>query len=378
MAEQIPVTPELLSWARQRAGYSLGDLQQKFVKYQDWEQGNSYPTYLQLEKLAALFKVPVAVFFFPDPPSLPPISKTFRTLPESEIENLPTRMRLLLRKAKAMQLNLHELTGGKNPAAGLITRDLQFSPTAAVESIATSVRDYIGIPVETQKSWSDIESALSEWRSALQRAGVFVFKDAFKEQNYSGFCLYDEEFPIIYVNNSSTKTRQIFTYFHELAHLLFHTSGIDQLHDEFIDKLTPDNKKIEILCNRFASEFLVPGSIINDTIQKYDASASTAELLANEFHVSREVIFRRFLDLNKITNSQYKAAVEEWNQQRTKGTGKGGDYYWTKLAYLGRGYVSLAISQFQQNRIDENKLADFLDTKPKNLEKLLEEQGWTF
>ncbi|MCA9813566.1 MAG: ImmA/IrrE family metallo-endopeptidase [Candidatus Obscuribacterales bacterium] len=277
-----------------------------------------------------------------------------------------------------MQLNLHELTGGKNPAAGLITRDLQFSPTAAVESMATSVRDYIGIPVETQKSWSDIESALSEWRSALQRAGVFVFKDAFKEQNYSGFCLYDEEFPIIYVNNSSTKTRQIFTYFHELAHLLFHTSGIDQLHDEFIDKLTPDNKKIEILCNRFASEFLVPGSIINDTIQKYDASASTAELLANEFHVSREVIFRRFLDLNKITNSQYKAAVEEWNQQRTKGTGKGGDYYWTKLAYLGRGYVSLAISQFQQNRIDENKLADFLDTKPKNLEKLLEEQGWTF
>ena len=378
MAEQIPVTPELLSWARQRAGYSLGDLQQKFVKYQESEQGNSYPTYLQLEKLAALFKVPVAVFFFPDPPSLPPISKTFRTLPESEIENLPTRMRLLLRKAKAMQLNLHELTGGKNPAAGLITRDLQFSPTAAVESMATSVRDYIGIPVETQKSWSDIESALSEWRSALQRAGVFVFKDAFKEQNYSGFCLYDEEFPIIYVNNSSTKTRQIFTYFHELAHLLFHTSGIDQLHDEFIDKLTPDNKKIEILCNRFASEFLVPGSIINDTIQKYDASASTAELLANEFHVSREVIFRRFLDLNKITNSQYKAAVEEWNQQRTKGTGKGGDYYWTKLAYLGRGYVSLAISQFQQNRIDENKLADFLDTKPKNLEKLLEEQGWTF
>jgi hypothetical protein len=37
------------------------------------------------------------------------------------------------------------------------------------------------------------------------------------------------------------------------------------------------------------------------------------------------------------------------------------------LPNLGREYVALAISQYRQNRIDENQLADYLDTKPKNL-----------
>jgi Zn-dependent peptidase ImmA (M78 family) len=34
----------------------------------------------------------------------------------------------------------------------------------------------------------------------------FVFKDTFRLEGYSGFSLYDDPFPIIYVNNSSTKT----------------------------------------------------------------------------------------------------------------------------------------------------------------------------
>jgi Zn-dependent peptidase ImmA (M78 family) len=71
---------------------------------------------------------------------------------------------------------------------------------------------------------------------------VSVFKDAFRVDDYSGFCLYDDEFPLIYVNNSTSKTRQIFTLFHELAHLISHTSGIDTLRNDFIDRL-PDNER---------------------------------------------------------------------------------------------------------------------------------------
>src|SRR3546814_18114157 len=84
--------------------------------------------------------------------------------------------------------------------------------------MTTAVRRYLGVSLEQQCAWRDDETALKEWRAALQRVGVFVFQDAFRTDDFSGFCLYDVEFPIIYVNNSSAKTRQIFKYFHEPAH----------------------------------------------------------------------------------------------------------------------------------------------------------------
>jgi Zn-dependent peptidase ImmA (M78 family) len=372
MSEQIPVTPALLTWARERAGLSKNDASEKFKNFKDWEQGSSYPTYPQLEQLAEVLKVPIAVFFFPEPPAVPPISETFRTLPNSEIEKLPSRIRMLLRKAKSLQLNLQELTQGRNPSTRLITKDLAFSSDTNISIMSGAVREYIGISLDQQKDWKDDETALKEWRSALLAVGIFVFKDAFKVEEYSGFCLYDDLFPIIYVNNSSTKTRQIFTYFHELAHLLFHTSGIDTLHDEYIKDLSINDKRVEILCNQFAAHFLMPEQEFVRALGRRDVSESTAEYLAATFHVSREVVFRRFLDQGRIQESQYKAAVARWNEQRQSGGGSGGDHYWTKLSYLGRDYVSLALSQFYQHRIDENQLADYLDTKPKNLSTLEE------
>lgn len=372
MSQQIPITPSLLTWARERAGLSKADITQKFKHFAEWEQGLSFPTYPQLEQLADIFKVPIAVFFFPAPPKLPPITETFRTLPKSELDNLPSRMRFLLRKAKAMQLNLLELTDGKNPAEHLITKELIVAPNSTVVDMAAAARLHIGVSIEDQRNWRDMDTALKEWRSALLRAGVFVFKDAFKLEEYFGFCLYDEVFPIIYVNNSSTKTRQIFTYFHELAHLLFHTSGIYPVDDSFIANLEVNSKRIETLCNEFAAEFLVPDKDFRSLSSGVEASEAVTEQLAQQFHVSREVVFRRFLDHGRITDGQYTQAVRRWNEQRQLGTSKGGDHYRTKLSYLGREYVSLALAQYHQNRIDQNQLADYLDTKPKNVNTLEE------
>ncbi|MCP4567564.1 MAG: ImmA/IrrE family metallo-endopeptidase [FCB group bacterium] len=74
------------------------------------------------------------------------------------------------------------------------------------------------------------------------------------ELPFSGFCLYDETFPVIYINNSQPATRQIFTLFHELAHLLLRTGGIDTPNDEYIQHLQGEAKQIEISCNQFAAE----------------------------------------------------------------------------------------------------------------------------
>ncbi|ESX29893.1 MULTISPECIES: XRE family transcriptional regulator [unclassified Mesorhizobium] len=372
MAEQIPINPALLIWARQRAGLSPEEVAQKFKRIADWEAGASAPTYPQLEQLSDALKVPIAVFFFPGPPDVPPINETFRTLPEAELDRLPSRVRILMRKAKAMQINLAELTQSRNPAKRLITRDLQFAPNVDIAQMAAAVRQYIGVTVQQQQAWHSDDAALKEWRTALLNVGVFVFKDAFRADDFSGFCLYDDEFPVIYVNNSSTKTRQIFTYFHELAHLIFHTSGIDMVRDRYVNRLVGDARQIEVICNSFAAQVLVPEDAFQRAMVGRQDTEVTAEALAAQFHVSREVIFRRLLDQGRVAEDQYDQAVERWNAQRQVERAPGGNPYWTKLAYLGREYVALALSQYHQNKIDEGQLADFLDTKPRHVGALEE------
>jgi Zn-dependent peptidase ImmA (M78 family) len=310
------------------------------------------------------------VFLFPQPPDVPPIPETFRTLPEAEFEQIPRRIQQLLRKAKAFQLGLYELCQGRNPAERLITRDVQFNARMSVESMAARVRSYLGISLEQQAAWRDDEEALKQWREALYHAGIFVFKDAFREEGFSGFSLYDEVFPIIYVNNSSAKTRQIFTLFHELGHILFHTSGIDPLDDAYVEHLPARSQQIEVLCNRFAAQFLVPDRAFEAAFTGQSPSERTAEILAARFHVSREFIFRRFLDRGLITDGDYTRAARRWASQKQEGSG--GNPYWSKLAYLGREYVALAFSQYHQNRIDEAQLGEFLDTKPRNIGTLEE------
>ncbi len=167
----MPVTPGLVTWARERAGYSIAEAAEHFKKIEEWERSKSRPSYQQLERMADRFKCPVAVFFFPEPPALPPIAETFRTLPEAELSRIPREVKQLLRKAKAMQLALAELTEGRNPAPRLITRDLRFAEDVSPTEMASRVREYLGVDVETQAAWESVEDALEKWRGLVNEAG---------------------------------------------------------------------------------------------------------------------------------------------------------------------------------------------------------------
>lgn len=372
--EQIPITPEIITWSRVRAGISLHDAKQSFRNIEEWENGDSYPSYPQLEKLSDKFKVPIAVFFFPEPPETPEINESFRTLPDSEIDILPTKIRFLLRKAKAFQVGLSELTNGRNPSQFQIVKEHRLKKNISISKFVERIREALGFTFEDQISWKDDDIALKTFRESLSNAGIFVFKDAFQNDDYCGFCLYDEEFPLIYINNSKTKTRQIFTLFHELAHLLFGTSGIDFLSDEFIDRIPDNERKIEIICNKFAGEFLVPDKQFNKYIDGLSANEAAAVELASVFNVSREVIYRKFLDRELISVNEYQSKAEKWRRQARKSSteSSSGNYYNTFFAYVDKPYLELAFSSYFQNKIDARQLADYLNVSQKSLSKIEE------
>lgn len=366
--EGLPVTPAVVQWARERSGYSIEDAQRYFKKIVAWEAGDAWPTYAQIEDMADRFKVPVAVFFFPMPPEVPPIEKSFRTLTAEDFAAIPRRVRFFLRQGQAMQLNLAELNDGKNPSQRLITRDLMVTPNSSIDEIANKVRAYLGVTVDEQASWKNVEEALEKWREIfVTKAGIYVFKEAFRAPSYFGFCLYDTEFPVIYINNSSTKSRQIFTLFHELGHLLFHTSGVDLLDDPFLKHLDDAEQKIEIICNGLAARVLVPDDLLDKMLKGIKIGRLAANQLANHFNVSREVIYRKFLDRGLVSADEYVAAAKEWAAQIKRPKDDSGNYYNSQHAYLGQRYIDLAFTRYYQHRFDRRQLAEYLNMKPKSL-----------
>lgn len=365
--ELLPITPAVVQWARERAGFSLEEASKVFKKIAAWEAGDTAPTYSQLEQMAEKFKCPVAVFFFPHPPDVPSVQQSFRSLTNEDFNAIPRTVRTFLRRGQAMQINLAELNDGKNPSKRVITRELKFYPNNSLDKIAEDVRKYLGISIEQQASWKSTEQALEAWRNVFAEVGIFVFKDAFHAKNYFGFCLYDEEFPIIYVNNSCPKSRQIFTLFHELGHLIFHTSGVDVVDDSYIKHLPDDAQKIEVICNGLAARVLVPDEIFEKMMAGNEPNRDTASNLASYFSVSREVIYRKMLDRKLISMEEYGAAAKFWAAQVKPPQKDGGNYYNSQYAYLGQRYIDLAFTRYHQRRFDGVQLAEYLNIKPKNL-----------
>jgi len=370
MSESIPVNPEVLRWARKTAGFDIDDvvvkLKRKRITYEtvaSWEKGASSPSYVQLERLAyEIYKRPLALFFFPEPPEEETPQESFRTLPQEEIDLLEPRLLYLVRQAKVMKENLRELFDGINPAKKQVCSDITIHSSDTISDVAKAVREYLGVGLNQQYALTTNEKALKYWRDMLERHGVFVFKDAFKDDECSGFCLYDNVFPIIYINNSQAKIRQIFTLFHELAHLLFKIGGIDLRHD-YVRKLKGFNKRIEVFCNKFAGEFLVPTEDVKPRILNQTIDDNLLTRLARKYSVSREVILRKCLDLKCITKSFYEAKVKEWEEERKPPSRLGGNPYYTKGSYLGSHYIEAAFGKYYQGAISKTQLADYLGMK---------------
>ncbi len=371
------IQPSVIRWARESIGLSLNDvalrLKRKTEVIEAWELGEKAPTYAQLEKLAyEIYKRPLAVFFLPEPPQEKTPKTEFRTLPTAELEALLPDTRLYIRKAHAYQLALAELFDGA-PSRQKIWREITVEMNRPVARVAQQVRDYLGISLQTQSDWKQPETALKAWRKAIEDCDIFVFKAPFKQKEISGFCLAHNRFPLIYLNNSTSKTRQVFSLLHELCHLLLNQNGLSRFDTAYIDDLPQDIQQTERLCNSLAAEILMPSG---DFVQQSGhlphriegVEDREIEQLASRYGVSREAILRRFLDQQRVTSAYYQLKAEAWAAQQKKS--KGGDWFASANAYLSPRFASEVVSQHYRNQLSVEQASELLGIKAKNFEGL--------
>lgn len=371
------ITPAVLRWARESANMSTADVAARMKKpvelVEAWEAGQDAPSYVQLESLAyEVYKRPLALFFLPSPPDEPKPHAEFRSLPDPELGHLNRETALLIRKARAFQAALIELYGDSNPTPQPIWRRLRADPKGDVARQADEVRKALGVTLDEVRQQKDADDALKLWRRAIEKAGVHVFKESFKQREFSGFCLWHSEFPIILINNSTTKTRQIFSLLHELAHILFDRSGISRFDNRGIDSLPLPDRKIERFCNTLAGEILVPSIEFVVAARDFPVESATDEqfaALAERFHVSRSVILRKFVDRGEVSIDLYLAKDREWSGQIGGKKGGGGNYYATQGAYLSEQFLREVVSRYSRNLISKTEASELIGVKPKNFER---------
>jgi predicted nuclease of restriction endonuclease-like (RecB) superfamily/transcriptional regulator with XRE-family HTH domain len=238
MPKSIPamVEPPLLVWARESFGYDLDQAAQKIgvstERLASWEHGEEKPSISQLRKIASVYKLPIAVFYLPEPPRTFDAMRDFRRLPEDEREHFSPELLLEFRRARERREEALDLVKelGEEPKEFA----LRFQVTENPKTIAQKTREWLGVTREQQIAWKTPYEALNYWVSSLENLGVLVFQASkISVGQMRGFAISEAVLPVIVLNGQDTPRGRIFSLFHELTHLFLNQTGVSDAEERF-------------------------------------------------------------------------------------------------------------------------------------------------
>ena len=179
-----------------------------------------------------------------------------------------------------------------------------------------------------------------------------------------GFCIAQNPFPVIVINSKDSFLGKIFTIFHELVHIGLGHSAIQNTNLEEVN--TPNLKKIEVFCNYVAGEVLVPKEELLSIINMETLEEDLPEI-RKHFQASSEVIMRRLLIHDKISNRRYQEFRKEQQKKYNQQNNKYGPPPHTRLLNVsGELFARTAFSAYYEEQITMSELSSFFancDTK---------------
>jgi Zn-dependent peptidase ImmA (M78 family)/transcriptional regulator with XRE-family HTH domain len=361
--EYAEINPEVLKWARERAGYSVEEVGKKIgastERVKQWEGGKAQLTMGRLDALASIYKRPTAIFYLPKPPmepeATPPdfrANATGTTSPE---------LRFQLRRA-------HER---RDVALDLFAETKQEPKVFEFKALATEdpivvggrLRHVLGIDVETQRSWKTDRTgykALGAWKDATERAGVLVFQASRRDLAGSrGLSIWASPLPVVVLASSDTATGRVFTLMHELAHLGLREGGICDLNDH----------GVESFCNQVAAAALMPERTIRAEVAALPRGRTgwtnaAIEDLARVFSVSVQALVLRLLELGEVSQEFYRSRRAEFDKRNAAAGGERGHaipQQTLAIARNGRHFTRLVLEAYHRGAITAHDASTHLN-----------------
>jgi len=355
---RVAVRPDLLRWARERAGLQVEDLVGRFPKLAAWERGELSPTFNQLESFAKVTHVPFGFLFLPEPPDLPMPIRDFRTVGNRQPGAVSPALLDTIYAMQRRQAWLREerLDCDAEPLAFVGSARLSDAPDA----VGREMRRLLGLGdgwAGQVRTWQDAVSAL---RASIEELGVIavingiVGNDTHRSLNveeFRGFALSGDLAPLIFVNGADAKSAQMFTLAHELAHIWLGAEGAGL---SGFPGIFPDGGRVESFCDRAAAEFLVPAAELQALWPRVKRDASPFEMLARAFKVSPIVTGRRAMDLGLTDRAAffdfYEAYVQRERKRKPQGSG-GGSFYNNQNVRVGRLFAIQVMRAAKEGRI---------------------------
>jgi len=360
MTLRVPVQPNILNWAEKRSRLDKDLLRTRFPKLEGWKEGIVYPTLKQLEKFANFTHTPFGYLMLNEPPVERLPLPDFRTMPTDQYEHpspdLLETIYICQKRQDWYRDFLRVIDERPLPFAGKVTIQ------SDVKTVAAEIREVVGFDVEIRREYPTWQDALRNCISCADDAGILVMCSGVVGNNnnrtldpreFRGFALADTHAPLIFINGADTKSAQMFTLAHELAHIWLGSSALSDIpHTNNIQNET------ELWCNKVAAEILVPEDVFNSTFDSESGREEEIARLSRIFKVSKHVIFRRLYDLAHISSSEYwNLYHQEDDRLRSMQKNSRGNFFLTQVARTSKRFTkALVISTLEGHTLHRDAL----------------------
>lgn len=346
---RVNISPDMIRWARERAGFEQEALLKRFKKLPEWEEGITQPTLKQLEGFAKAVYVPFGYLFLPTPPEENLPIPDFRTFDNQSVSRPSPNLLDTIYACQERQGWYREFAQINRQTRHNYIGSVSLSENPV--DVATKIRNAVGFEMAARLECQTWEDALRLFIQKADEAGILVMVSGVVLSNnnrkldhkeFRGFALADPLAPLVFINGSDSKSGQMFTLAHELAHLWLNSTGLSNASAAPLDGF----RREEVWCNAVAAELLVPLDELRPHLITSEDVNVAMKRLARHFKVSTLVILRRLLDAGWLDRAAFdrawameKARLQEISER----SGGGGNFYRTTISRVSRRFTQALV-----------------------------------